>query len=208
MGYLQIILLLVLSISVVRSQDDGEVQDVLTSDQDMTSSDTQGEELAMPGTNESNPNADEVEAPPALAKTPRVETVSANSFQTRCQECRVTRADNGQEHYYDTNTFKNLDGRCIEYECGSGEDWCLVTYYENRATPQDPYDEVREYSCGTKAMRDSDSICRNLAMDRNDNKDRMAVQECQTKRSSSTSTSYSSLLIALTALLASKLLLN
>jgi len=174
MGYLQIILLLVLSISVVRSQGDaGDVQDVLTSDEDMTSSDTQ-----------------------------------ANSFQTRCQECRVTRADNGQEHYYDTNTFKNLDGRCIEYECGSGEDWCLVTYYENRATPQDPYDEVREYSCGTKAMRDSDSICRNLAMDRNDNKDRMAVQECQTKRSSSTSTSYSSLLIALTALLASKLLLN
>jgi len=132
----------------------------------------------------------------------------ANSFQTRCQECRVTREDSGTEHYYDTNSNKNLNGRCIEYECASGQDWCLVTYYENRATPQNPYDEVREYSCGNKATRDSNTICRTLEMERNDDQDRMQVQECQTKRSSSTSTSYSSLLIALTALLASKLLLN
>ena len=32
-------------------------------------------------------------------------------------------------------------------------DWCLVTYYEHRASVNVPYDEIRQYQCGTKALR-------------------------------------------------------
>lgn len=173
MGYLQIILLLVLSISVVRSElvdDAGDtVQDVVDTAQDMTSDS------------------------------------KANAYTTRCQMCKVKTTDSGARHMWDTNKEETVTGQCQEHECPAGMDWCLVTYYEHRADERSAYDEIRLYQCGTKALRDSRSICRELQDDKNNAGDYYKVQECQTKRSSGTTTSYSLLTIA--TLLVSKLLL-
>jgi len=217
MGYLQIILLLVLSISVVRSElvdDAGDtVQDVVDTAQDMTS-DSKGEELPGADPEIDNPNEETGEAPGlGSSKNTRQETVDtssdsssrANAYTTRCQMCKVKTTDSGARHMWDTNKEETVTGQCQEHECPAGMDWCLVTYYEHRADERSAYDEIRLYQCGTKALRDSRSICRELQDDKNNAGDYYKVQECQTKRSSGTTTSYSLLTIA--TLLVSKLLL-
>lgn len=172
MGYLQIILLSVLSLSIVRSdlvQDAGDtVQDGLDTAQDLTDT-------------------------------------KANTYSTRCQICTITTKDNGQQHKYDDQGLQTVTGVCPEYVCQTGMDWCLVTYYEHRASVNVPYDEIRQYQCGTKALRDGKQICRDLHTDKNSNSaDYERVQECITKRSSGTAANYSLFTMAL--LLAFKLL--